>query len=162
MNNNDDINPNDPKVIDAEVVEKDDMTNTGNAPVDIIINVENLIKSHVSKIDSLKVEMKKNREMMEDVLNNDAVYKEHDEKAKEANKIKTKTKSQIMQQPNMMALSVKVKDTRIQIKELENALSEYLREFQRLTGANEIEGEDGEVREIVYTAKLVKRTSKYK
>ena len=162
MNDTDDIKKTDPEVVDAEIVDKNDIKASSNAPVDVIINVENLIKSHLSQIDLLKVEMKKNREMMEDVLNNDTVYKDHNEKAKEANKLKSKTKGQIMQQPNMMALSVKVKDTRIQIKELEKALSEYLREFQRLTGANEIEGEDGEVREIVYTAKLVKRSSKYK
>ena len=157
MNNTDNVNPDSPEVIDAEIVKTGDGSDTGNAPVDVIINVENLIKSHVSQIDSLKTEMKKNREMMEDVLNNDSVYKEHDQKAKEAIKVKSKTKAQIMQQPNMMALSVKVKDTRVHVKELENALSEYLREFQRLTGANEIEGEDGQIRQIIYVAKLIRK-----
>ena len=45
--------------------------------------------------------------------------------------------------------------------ELKTGLSDYLREYQRLSGSNEIEGEDGEVREIVYVAKLVKK-SKYR
>jgi len=48
------------------------------------------------------------------------------------------------------------------LKDLQNALSDYLREYQRLSGSNEIEGDDGEVREIVYVAKLVKRTSRFK
>lgn len=134
----------------------------GNSQVEVLQNIENLIKSHISQIDKLKSETKEQRAQMEDVLSNDAVYKEHSDKAKEAVKLKNQTKSQIMKQPNMMALSQKVKDNSLRLKELNGALSEYLREFGRLTGSNEIEGEDGQVREIVYTARLVKKSSKYK
>ena len=42
--------------------------------------------------------------------------------------------------------------------ELNEGLSDYLREYQRLSGSNEIEGEDGELRTIVYVAKLVRKS----
>ena len=51
----------------------------------------------------------------------------------------------------------KVKDMTQENKDLSVAQSEYLREYARLSGTTEIEGEDGEVREIIYVAKLVKK-----
>lgn len=158
MNNN---NQNEIRDDSAEAGSHSQVTSSQNTAVAVLQNIENLIKSHIAQIDRIKVETKKHREMMADVLNNDAVYKEHDQKAKEAAKVKMQTKSQIMKQPNMMALSLKVKDNRASLKDLEGALSEYLREYGRLTGSNEIEGEDGEVREIVFSAKLIKK-SKFK
>lgn len=154
MDTSNDSNGNGPIVGNTAVSE--------NNQAETLQNVENLIKSHSAQIEKLKVEAKKNKEMMDDVLLNDQVYKDHEEKAKEANKIKSKTKAQIMQQPNMMELSGKLKDQRLQVKDLQNAISEYLREFSRITGSNEIEGEDGQLMEIVYTARLVKRSSRNK
>jgi hypothetical protein len=142
-------------------------TNNLNQPkdlnqVEVLENIENLIKSHIAGIEKLKDENKKNKEMIDDVLTNDAVYKENSDKAKEATKVKTATRAQIMKQPNMMSLSQKLKEGKTQLREMNEALSEYLREYGRLTGSNEITGEDGEVREIIYTAKLIKRSSRIK
>ncbi len=51
----------------------------------------------------------------------------------------------------------KVRNLRSEIKELKGALSDYLQEYARLSGVNEIEDENGEVREIKYDAKLIKK-----
>lgn len=123
------------------------------------LEMEGLIKNHIASIDKLKEEAKQYRQMIEDVLINDAVYKEHDQKAKEAAKIKGATKKQIMSQPAVSATASKLKDAQARVKDLSNALSEYLREYARLTGNNEIEGLDGEVREIIFVAKVVKKSS---
>jgi hypothetical protein len=135
-------------------------TNTGDA--EIILNLENLIKNHVSNIDRLKETLKKNKEMLDDIFLNDQTYKLHCDKVKEAGKVRANTKAQIMKQPNVFDLAKKIKEMQAERKELEGALSDYLREYTRLSGTNEIEGEDGEVREIVYTAKLVKKSSRKK
>ena len=123
------------------------------------LEMEGLIKNHIASIDKLKDEAKQFKQMIEDVLLNDAVYKDHDQKAKEAAKIKGATKKQIMSQPAVASTVSKLKDTQARVKELSNALSEYLREYTRLTGTNEIEGLDGEVREIIFLAKVVKKSS---
>ena len=123
------------------------------------LEMEGLIKNHIASIDKLKAETKQFKQMIEDVLLNDAVYKDHDQKAKEAAKIKGATKKQIMSQPAVASTVSKLKDTQARVKELSNALSEYLREYTRLTGTNEIEGLDGEVREIIFLAKVVKKSS---
>ena len=126
----------------------------------VIIELEGSIKGHLSAIDRLSEELKKHREMLEDIFTNDSTYQQHSEQAKEATKIKTKTKQQILKQPHVADISNKVKDMRSELKELKEALSDYLREYQRLSGVNEIEGDDGEIREIVYVAKLVKKLFK--
>ncbi len=128
----------------------------------IIISLEGMIKNHVSSIDRLTEEMKKHNDMLKDIFANDQTYQSHLEQAKEASRVKNATKQQILKQPQAADLTNKVKSMRSELKELKGALSDYLKEYQRLTGVNEIEGEDGQVREIVYEAKLVKRSDKFR
>lgn len=127
----------------------------------VILNMEGMIKSHISALDRFQEELTKYQGLLDDIFNNDPTYKEHTEKAKEAAKIKSATKQQILKMPQAADLDNKVKNLRQEIKEHKASLSDYLREFQRLSGINEIEGEDGELREIVYTAKLIKKGSNF-
>lgn len=123
----------------------------------ILISLESTIKTHITSLDKLAEELRKHKEMLDDIFANDQTYQKHLEAAKEATKIKTATKQQILQQPQAKELNEKVKSFKSEIKEQEGALSDYLQEYQRLSGVNEIEGEDGEVREIVYVAKLIRK-----
>lgn len=127
----------------------------------VLLDLESLIKQHIASIERTKQEFKKQKEMFNDIFANDATYKEHENKVKEANKVKLATRSELMKQPGARALSEKVKEMAVEIKEFDTALSDYLREYQRLSGSNEIEGDDGEIHEIIYLAKLVKK-SKYR
>lgn len=126
---------------------------------EILINMESLIKGHISTIDKLSDEAGKLKDMLDDIFANDPTYQEHDKAAKEAAKIKQNTKKQILKQPQAADLDKKIKDLRSEIKENKASLSDYLQEYARMSGVNEIEGEDGEVREIVYTARLIKKSS---
>lgn len=154
MNTTDDTQPTDETVVPGEVVEE--------TPADMLTNLESTIKEHIASVDTAKGELKKLKEMLNDTFLNDSTYQEHDKAVKEATKIRTKTKSELLKQPAAAELNGKVRDMSSELKDLQNALSDYLREYQRLSGSNEIEGDDGEVREIVYTAKLVKRSSHFK
>lgn len=138
----------------------DNNTNSTNDSAEVLLNLEKLIKNHDASIDRLKTELKKYREMLADILTNDPTYKLHEEKAKEANKIRSMTKMQILKKPDCADLAGKIKNMQTEAKELAASLSDYLREYARLSGTNEIEGEDGEVREIIYVAKLVRKKSK--
>lgn len=120
--------------------------------------MESMIKSHIASIEKLGIEAKKQKEMLDDIFNNDPTYMQHSEAAKEAGKVKQKTKAEILKRPQAAELDNKVKSLKSQIKENHDALSDYLQEYQRLSGVNEIEGEDGEMREIVYTAKLIRKS----
>lgn len=100
--------------------------------------------------------------MLQSALENDETYRLHNEEAKKAAKTKSQTKYQIMQQPQNKQLAEKVRGIAEEIKEADGALSDYLREYQRMSGATEIETNEGEIREIVYVAKLVKKSSRGK
>lgn len=144
----------DQNIVDGEVVPTDVYKAPTQSTSDILINMESMIKTHMSALDKLQEEMKKHKEMLDDIFKNDPTYQEHSEKAKEAAKIKQNTKAQILKQAQAAELNGKVKSFKSQIKETQDALSDYLQEYARMAGVNEIEGEDGEVREIVYVASL--------
>lgn len=132
-----------------------------NAAVTSLFAIENLIKTHISHIDSVKIELAKQAEMFNDVLNNDAGYKEAADKIKELGKKKAEAKQNILKSPSNASLNQKIKDMRQEIKELKNALSNYLQQYQKIADTDQIESEDGEVRQIVYNAHLIKLSSKF-
>ena len=148
----------DQEIVDAEVVSATPSADSEGATV--LLSLEQLIKSHIASIDKLRDESRKHKQMLEDAFLNDVVYQEHLKQSKEANKQKSTTKQQIMRQPANVMLSNKIREMSAELKDKQMALSDYLLEYQRMTGVNEIEGEDGEVREIINIAKVVKRAGK--
>lgn len=124
-----------------------------------LISVEKLILSYIIQIERAQDELKKLNEMLDDILINDPNYKENFDKAKEAAKNKLASKQEVLKQSEPASLNSKVTDLRTQIKELRTSLSNHLQDYQKLSGSNQIESDDGEVREIVYVSKLIKRSA---
>lgn len=143
----------DPQVIEAEVIAP-----TGS-DAKLLLRIEEMIKTHISQIDNLSEEVKKHKEMLDDILAQDDTYQEHDKVAKEAVKVRSNTKKEIMKRPQVADLSSKLKSFKSEKLELTEGLSDYLREYQRRSGLNEIEDNSGEVHEIVMVPKLVKKSS---
>lgn len=138
-------------VQDAEIV----VDETGKNPdVLMIKRLDEMIKNHISAIAKAKEELVAQRQMLKDTFESDPVYLEHAEEAKKAAKVKAKTKSEILKKPDVAQLADKVKTLGQELRELNSALSDYLGEFQRISGINEIEDETGELRQIVFVAKL--------
>ena len=121
------------------------------------LNLESLIKSYVAKIDSAEKELREKNQMLKDAFESDAVYKEHADKAKEANRIKSATKQQILKQPNLAELNERIKDIKFDVNEQQAVLTDYLSQYQQQTGANQIEVGDGEVMDIITVVKLSRR-----
>jgi hypothetical protein len=148
-------------IVTSEVEETEVVTEpeaVGDAAV--LLNLEEMIKNYIASLDKLKEEKKKVQEMFDDSFVNNPTYRENAEKAKEALKVKATTRQQIASQPAVISLAQKVKGLSSDIKERQNSLSDYLLEYQRMTGANEIEDNDGQIREIINSAKLIKRSAK--
>ena len=124
-----------------------------------ITNLTGLINGHIAGLDREKENLGKLSEMLSDILANDPAYKEANDKAKEITKEKTKAKANVLQQPHAHDTAFKIKDSRIEIKQLSLELSNFLTEYQKLTGSSEFEGEDGEMRQIVTTARVVGKTN---
>jgi len=140
----------------------DSLTETQNDSAQVLLDLESMIKSSISGIDLKKEELKKLNEMTSSFLEQDPTYQEHEKLAKEAARIKNATKSQLLKQPSVAQTIVKAKELKAELRETQDGLSDYLREYQRMSGSNEIEDEQGEIREIVYVAKLVKRSPRFK
>lgn len=131
-----------------------------SSQAETLVTITGLIQNYISSIDRLKKELTENRQMLEDSFMNDETYKEKDAKAKQAVKEKNVLKQQILKQPALMTLSEKIKDLRISLKDSKQQLSDYLQEYQKLTGANEIEDAQGNLSEIRYTVRLVRPSKK--
>lgn len=134
----------------------DDQTSNG---VGDMINIESLINSHMSRIDKLKEEIKPVREMLRDYLQGDESYRELEETAKKASKEKSARKKDLMNQTAGRTLADKMELLKQDLKTAQEGLSAYLQQYQAQTGSASFEGADGELRQIVYTAKLVRKTN---
>jgi len=132
------------------------MTTNSNQGV-TLINIESLINSHDQKLAVLEKELKTQKQMLNNLLENDDEYNKASEEAAKLVKIKTLAKQKILKTSNAQSIVEKVKDAQVQIKELKVALSDYLSQYVNLSGTNQIEGVDGVVRQIIYSAKLVKK-----
>jgi hypothetical protein len=152
-----------PQVDDPTILEEDALAEQGSSEENqatVLLSLEELIKNHIASIDTLKDELKKHREMFADSFINNETYRENEAQVKEANKKKSQTREQILNQPAMRDLGAKIKSLSSDLRERQSAISDYLLEYQRMSGATEIEGHDGEMREIINSAKLIKRASK--
>ena len=133
------------------------MTDTNNAASNLL-SIESLIKSHDQHLDSLSKELRTHKEMLDGILDNNQEYRDTATEASKFAKLKTIAKAKVLKSPEAASLVEKIKDYQAQVKELKVALSDYLSQYVTLSGTNQIEGSDGVLRTIVYTAKLVKKT----
>lgn len=141
------------------LIEETPTTPSNNEAI-VLINLEEMIKNNVARMDELQGEIREQKEMLDNVLVNSETYRDHVEKAKEANQIKSQTRAEIMKQPSVLQVAHKVKDLKAELSELQSSLSEYLGEYQRLAQTNIIETAEGDEREIINIHKLIKRASK--
>lgn len=126
----------------------------------VLLSLEELIKNHIDSIDKLRNELKQVREMFEDSFTNNPTYRELSEQAQEAAKKKNKLKQEITKQPAVAQIAQKMKDLRFDLSEQSKTLSALVEDYRTQTGATQIETNNGQILDIVSTAKLVKRSSK--
>jgi len=125
-----------------------------------LLRINNLILSVLDRIDNLQKEINSKKEMVEDAYEGNPTYKEQADKAKDIIKEKAVAKQQILANPELTKNVLKIKDDMLELKELRNTLSDYLVEYARLSGARTIEDNKGKLRQIAYSAKLVKSPDK--
>ena len=146
------------KLVEETLLSRSEDNNNGASGY---LELTSLIKSNITLIDRLKDQAKEQKEMLESILDNDLIYQEHFEKAKEASRIKNETKKQLLSQPSAIQIAEKIKTLKENLKDAQESLSNYLKQFQETTEETQIEGEDGQIREIIKILKLVKKSNKY-
>lgn len=125
-----------------------------------ILDLDALIKRYIKDVEKTKADLKEQKSMFDDSFKSNAKYKESDEKVKAINREKQAVKQLVMKEPAVVAVNGKMNELKDEIKDLQDSLSGYVTEYQRLTGAKEFEDEDGNIREIIHVVKLVKRFQK--
>ncbi|MBI2032900.1 MAG: hypothetical protein HYT10_00305 [Candidatus Levybacteria bacterium] len=126
----------------------------------ILLSLEEMVKTTIGSLEKAATELREQKQMFADTFLNDPVFREQEQKVKEANKVKQGTKQEIIKQPQVLRIAEKIKSLSGELREKKASLSDYLLEYQRLTGAHEIEGPNGQLLEIINDAKVIKRSSK--
>ncbi len=127
-----------------------------------MLDLSSLINDYVRTIDEAKKQLKEQRQMVKDTFENDQQYHELSEKVKTFNKEKNAVKQKLLKTPAAEAALTKMRDLQAELKDMDDKLSGYLQEYQRVAGTNIIEGADGEIRQIVPVNQFVKKNNKYK
>lgn len=134
-----------------------DLTEEREKPEQLMFDLEGLIQNHVKGVDELKIEVKKHKEQLSDILAANETLQELTKVSNDATKEKNKQKAEVMKNAHAKELAQTIKELQGEIKEKTNALGEYAVEYQRVSGLHDIEGANGELYEIQLNAKLVKR-----
>ena len=131
-------------------------SNSTNQALDLM-TIENMINAQMVDIAKLKDDMKIVKDSYDDAFRNDSKYKELDDKAKETAKMRNTYKQTLLKDPAVAELSNKLDGFKGEVKDMQEALSDYLREYYRLSGMTQFETKDGEMLQIVNVFKLVKQ-----
>lgn len=142
---------------DSEEPQRTADINPGTGQALDIMTIENMINAQMVDIEKMKEEMKLVKSSYDDTFKNDAKFKELDDKAREAGKVKNTYKQTLLKEPAVAELSNKLDGLKGEVKDLQDGLSDYLREYYRLSGMTQFETKDGEVLQIVNVFKLVKQ-----
>ena len=150
----------DPQLARQKTLQGDSVASDGgNDKVKTLQNIESMINSSLAKMQRIKEDLNPVKEMIDSFLENDEKYNQLVEVSKKAGKAKSARKKDLLTEDGGQELKSKLDTLKEERKDTQEQLSYYLREFQRLTGANEIETDDGELREIKLSAKLVRKTN---
>lgn len=131
----------------------------GQSQAELVISLTNLINANINEIGNIEKELARHKEMIDSVLENDATYKDHAEKSKEAARIKGNTKKEIFKRPDVKHVVDKLAELKDNLADTRDELSNYIQEYATASGQNYFEAEDGTIQEIVYIAKLRKRAA---
>jgi DNA repair exonuclease SbcCD ATPase subunit len=124
-----------------------------------IVELTALINRYESDMKKMRDNLKIQSGMLRDAVEGDAGFHELDVQSKDIHKKKNEIKQKTMKTQAMEAVVAKIEEYKSEMKDAKEMLSGYLEEYQRVAGTNIIEGENGEIKEIVPQYRLVKRNN---
>lgn len=141
----------------SDLIADEDRKETQTTNAERVLSLENMINGYMLDLDKLQKNLKEQSSMLKDLFENDSEYKEADEKVKEATKSKKKVKDKLKENQSVALLESKVQDLKSEVKDVRQALSDYLYQYFRESGMTQITGSDGEIHELVASVRLVKK-----
>lgn len=118
--------------------------------------MEDMIRKRLQIISDLQNELRSLKENYEDLLENDSLHQEMQEKAEEVKEERKAVKTRMMNSNDTyVGLQNEMKDKRVDIKENKEALSQELVELYRQEGKMEITDSEGNVQRMKFNVRLV-------
>lgn len=127
------------------------------SPVSTLLHLEQMIHGYLSDVERLRKQLKSQKEMFKQSFEQDKDFNEVSEKQKEVKRAHNEVKQRIARTDGVSAVKTKIEELQSEMKDVQQALSDYLNRYSQLTQATSFTGPDGEVLTIVRTAKLVKK-----
>ncbi len=113
------------------------------------------INKRLKIIADLQVELKKLRALYQESLENDPQYQEIQEQAQKHREETKVRKDQVLSNSSYQNIADKIKDVQTELKEHKEILSQDLVDFYKESGSPEIEDEEGNVKRMKFSVKLV-------
>jgi len=117
-----------------------------------------MIKNRLKIISDLNQEINRAKVLYEETLEENPSYQETQEQEEEIKETKKKIKQKkevVLENPQLKEIGKELKELRQELKENKEVLSQQLADYYKESGSLEITDEDGNVKRIKFTAKLV-------
>ncbi len=124
-----------------------------------LLDLEQTIKTYYQGAQSKRDEMKQYKEMIADTFANDKSLSEVEEKMKSVKMEANKIREHLAGTSAVIEAKQKLKELMAEVKDFDKALSKFLLQYREIAQTNQIMVREGEVYEIVQSAKLVKQTA---
>ncbi len=113
------------------------------------LELESMIKRYLDEVDKLRDQIKTQKEMLNQTVENDAGFSQEDAKVKEAKKTVSALRQKIMRQPAVVDAVGRMKTLKEDMKDVLDTISALAEQYQEVAKTNQIVKDDGEVLEIV-------------
>ncbi len=131
----------------TEVEKSDDFAET-------LHSLENVIESKARKLMRVKQTMKKKRQMVKDVFENDATFQDVAEQKDEVYQQWRQRKTTLNETPQVKQLKEDLRDMKNDQKDLEESLSNHLINYHQLTNSTSFDTSEGDQWEFKIKAKV--------
>lgn len=121
------------------------------------LSIEQMIKNYMVDIASIREKLKTQKDMFKSAFEGDKEFSEVDVEHKAIARKKTVAKQRITKTESVSVVANQIKALQEELKDAQQALSDYLNQYVMQTQATEFLGPDGEAMSIVRSAKLVKK-----
>lgn len=122
-----------------------------------ILNLESLIKGYLGDLNQLREKLRAQKEMVKSTYEGDRDYSEATAETQKLKKKEKEIKERLVKNDGVVAINMKIEQLQTEVKNIQFSLSDYLNEYAALTNSTEFIGPDGELFQIVRSAKLAKK-----
>lgn len=140
--------------VDILTSDNDDEVSKSNEIAETLQSLQNLIERNADMLDGIRDTLKKQRDSLRSVFDNDTDLNASKEEADKFSREVKERKSKLLSDPTVVRLQTEIGELNTQKKEVEEALSNHLVNYYQLTNSKSFDTSDGDQREFVVKASI--------